>query len=175
MSAVLDAVITPQAFRTTMGRFATGVTVVGYHAEGRPAGMTANAFMSVSLAPPLVLVSVRQASRFAACVGLGSAVGISLLAEDQQAISGHFGGRPVADLAPPFEPDAAVPLVAGALAQIVAEVVDIHPAGDHLLCVAQVQQLMQGRAAAPLVFHGGQYRQLQPARPAVTWHSQDGW
>ena len=61
-TAALDA----KRFRRVMGKFATGVTVITYQHEGQPAGMTANAFMSLSVDPPMVLVSIRKESRFAA-------------------------------------------------------------------------------------------------------------
>ena len=80
--------------RSVMGQFATGVTVVTFVANGQPAGMTANAFMSVSLEPPLILISIRNASSFNQFVGEGVHFGVNFLAESQRWLSGHFGGRP---------------------------------------------------------------------------------
>ena len=80
--------------RACMGLFATGVTVVTYLADGKPTGMTANAFVSVSLDPPLILISVRANSRFNEWVRHGVRYGINFLAESQRPISMHFGGSP---------------------------------------------------------------------------------
>ncbi len=168
--------IEPSLFRSVMGRFATGVTVVSYHREGLPAGMTANAFLSVSLEPPLVLVSVRRNSQFTAHVRHGSRYGVNLLAESQQDLSSHFGGRPVEGMPIPFVHSTGTPLIDGSLAHNVARVVDIHAAGDHLLYIGEIEHLSHGTDASPLIFYGGNYRQVHtPAKPAVQWQSTDGW
>ncbi|WP_213955452.1 flavin reductase family protein [Variovorax sp. dw_954] len=168
--------IEPSLFRSVMGRFATGVTVVSYHREGRPAGMTANAFLSVSLDPPLVLVSVRRNSQFTTHVRHGSRYGVNLLAESQQDLSSHFGGRSVEGMPIPFMHSAGTPLIDGSLAHIVARVVDIHSAGDHLLYIGEIEHLSHGTDASPLIFYGGNYRQVHThAKPAVQWQSTDGW
>ena len=83
-----------KSFRVLMGRFATGVTVVTYDCDGQPGGLTVNGFLSVSMRPPLVLVSVRSQSRFSGHMHIGSRYGVNLLAEKQQYLSAHFAGRP---------------------------------------------------------------------------------
>lgn len=153
----------PRAFRSAMGLFATGVTVISFDAGGTPAGMTANAFMSVSLEPPLVLVSVRRSSRFNQYVQDGGHYGVNFLADDQLHISNHCGGRPVDGLDVPFTLEHAAPLVRDSLAQMVARVVAIHEAGDHLLYVGRVEHLGVGEPREPLLFHAGQYKQLAAA------------
>src|SRR5438132_6176378 len=86
--------IDTRTFRATMGRFATGVTVVTTGQQGSVHGMTANAFLSVSLAPPLVLVSVDNRARIAQHLAAGMRYGINILSEQQEDLSRHFGGRP---------------------------------------------------------------------------------
>jgi flavin reductase (DIM6/NTAB) family NADH-FMN oxidoreductase RutF len=164
----MDA-IDPKLFRAAMGLFATGVTVISYDAGDEPAGMTANAFMSVSLDPPLVLVSVRRQSRFNQHVKKDGYYGVNFLAEDQQDISGHCGGRAVDGLSVPFIHEQAAPLIAGSLTHIVARVIDIHQAGDHLLYVGQVEYLRLGQQRKPLVFFSGKYKQLPAHAPAAGW------
>lgn len=156
----------PRAFRSAMGQFATGVTVITFDAGGTPAGMTANAFMSVSLEPPLVLISVRRSSRFNEYVREGGHYGVNFLASDQQHISNHCGGRPVEGLDMPYIDGHAAPLLSGSLAQLVARVVAVHEAGDHLLYVGHVEHLGTGEAREPLLFHAGQYKQLPVALAA---------
>lgn len=167
--------IDPKTFRAAMGRFASGVTVVSYLRDGRPAGMTANAFLSVSMDPPLVLVSVRRSSQLVERVPLGSRYGVNFLAESQKAMSPHFGGRPGEGLAVPFIEVAGTPLIAGSLAHVVAQVVDIHPAGDHLLLIGQVMHLALGTDRQPLIYYSGAYKQIQAQDPDVHWQCADGW
>jgi len=157
-----------------MGHFASGVTVISYQRGDAPAGMTANAFMSVSMHPPLVLVSVRETSQFIRHVGLGGHYGVNILAEHQQDLSLHFGGRSIEGLEVPFDRTLAAPLIKDSLAHLVARVVDIHAAGDHLLYIAQVEHLRCGEEAKPLIYYSGSYKQIRTHDP-VQWSSGFGW
>ena len=168
--------IDPKKLRACMGLFATGVTVVTYLADQKPAGMTANAFMSVSLDPPLVLVSVRNSSRFNQSVRRGVRYGINFLAESQRSLSMHFGGRPDDGLEPPFMSERGTPLLEGSLAQIVARAVDVHPAGDHNLYIGEVEYIRSGQQEHPLVFYTGKYRQILAHLPHFSTNgSTEGW
>lgn len=163
-------------FRAVMRRFATGVTVVSHRHEGEPTGMTANAFLSVSMTPPLVLVSVRRQSQFIHQVAVGDRYGVNFLAEHQEHLSAHFGGRRDEALTPRFFDWQDVPLLDGSLAHIAARVVDIHPAGDHLLYIAEIEHLRCSGEAPPLIFYGGDYKQLHAHEPPVRWHNGgEGW
>lgn len=155
-------VIEPRRYRDVMGKFATGVSVVSFLAQGQPAGLTANAFTSVSLDPPLVLLSIRNQSRFFQSVALGDRYAISMLAHDQHPTSDHFGGRPGPSGGPDLHVHDGVPLVRDCVAWLIATAVDIHPAGDHRLVIGRVEQLDE-TASAPLVYFGGRYRQLGEA------------
>lgn len=157
--------IDPQLFRRVMGRFATGVTVVSFLCDGRPAGMTVNAFLSVSLEPPLVLISVRKASRFVEHVSIGGRCGINILSEQQRHLGPRFANRPEQEVEARFSDHAGTPLLDGSLAQIVARVVDIHPAGDHLLFIAEIEYLAHGPEAQPLIFFSGRYKQIHAHDP----------
>ena len=146
--------------RNAFGHFASGVTVVTTWHEGRPYGMTANSFVSVSLDPPLVLVSVDHRAHMHSFLTAAGRYGVSVLSEDQEAISEHFAGRLEEHLDVNFVTLGDVPLVEGALAHFVVEVTDPHPAGDHTLYIGRVEhfEFRQGR---PLVFHSGRYHQLE--------------
>lgn len=162
--------------RSVMGQFATGVTVVTFVADGEPAGMTANAFMSVSLDPPLILVSIRNASSFNQFVGEGVRYGINFLAEDQRWLSGHFGGRPEEGANLPFTYHEDTPLLDGSLVHLVARTVDVHPAGDHLLYIGEIEHVHIGSQRKPLLFFSGRYHQMHARAPSVEWHGCiDGW
>lgn len=167
--------IDPQLFRRVMGRFATGVTVVSFLRAGQPAGMTVNAFLSVSMDPPLILISVRKGSSFVEHVRVGSRYGINILSEQQRKLGPHFANRPEQDAEVRFEDHAGTPLLAGSLGQIVARVVDIHPAGDHLLFIAEIEHLAHGPEAQPLIFFSGRYKQIHAHDPMVQWTTMDGW
>lgn len=163
-------------FRAVMRRFATGVTVISHNRDGAPCGMTANAFLSVSMTPPLILVSVRRESMFTHQVHLGGCYGVNFLAEHQQHLSAHFGGCRDESLEPQFSDWQGVPTLDGCLAHIVARVSDIHPVGDHLLYIAAIEHLRCGADAAPLIFYSGNYKQLNAYAPPVCWQGGgDGW
>ncbi len=151
-----------------MGLFATGVTVITFVADGEPAGMTANAFMSVSLDPPLVLVSVRATSRFNRWAGRDIRYGVNFLADAQRELSSHFGGRPVDGTAPAFRFHEGTPLLEGSLAHLVVRTVDVHPAGDHLLYIAEVEYVRFGEQRRPLIFYSGKYHQVLTHPPLMS-------
>jgi flavin reductase (DIM6/NTAB) family NADH-FMN oxidoreductase RutF len=151
--------IDPRHFRATMGRFATGVTVITTAREEHAHGMTATAFLSVSLDPPLVLVSVDRRARLNQYLALDICYGVNILSEKQEAFSQHFAGRAVKELQIPFVWMRGTPLIEGCVAHIVARVVDIHPAGDHMLYIGHVEYLKWWEKR-PLLFYSGQYEQL---------------
>ncbi len=175
MSPASGQAVDPRAFRDVMGRFATGVTVVSFTRVGEAAGMTVNSFLSVSLEPPLVLVSVRREARFTADVGIGDRYGVNVLSDAQQPLSAHFANRPVPGLAVPFSHLYGTPLIDGSLAQIIARVVDIHEAGDHLLYIGRIEHLWHGPEAKPLIFFTGKYKHIDAHEPTVQWNAVDGW
>src|SRR2546423_8599818 len=80
-------------FRRTLGMFATGVTVITTRVAEQVHGMTANAFMSVSLRPPLILISVDRRATMNALLREGVRYGVSVLEEHQTALSDRFAGR----------------------------------------------------------------------------------
>src|SRR6202046_1619456 len=118
-------------FRDALGTFATGVTIVSTRCDDLVHGMTANGFMSVSLDPALVVVSIASSARMHDILLRAGRYGVSVLAREQEAVSRHFAGRPDADRQVALIESAGVPLVEGALTHVVAEVVDAHTAGGH--------------------------------------------
>ncbi len=157
--------IEAKQFRKTLSRFATGVTVITVAHDERVHGMTANAFMSVSLEPPLVLISIGHNAQMYKLLGPESLYGVSILSDDQEGLSRHFGGRPLDGLEIAFVQERGVPLLKGAIAHIVARVVDIHQVGDHTLFIGQVEYL-QDRHGSPLLFYSASYGNLTNRHPA---------
>jgi flavin reductase (DIM6/NTAB) family NADH-FMN oxidoreductase RutF len=148
------------AFRRTLGMFATGVTVLTARVGEQVHGMTANAFMSVSLQPPLILISIDRRARMGALLHQGTRFGVSVLEARQTGLSDRFAGRLADD--PPeatFEVVHETPLVEGALAHLVAQVVRSYWGGDHSLFLGQVEFARYGEGR-PLLFHGGRYERL---------------
>jgi flavin reductase (DIM6/NTAB) family NADH-FMN oxidoreductase RutF len=148
------------AFRRTLGMFATGVTIITTRTGDQVHGMTANAFTSVSLRPPLVLVSVDRRARMSHLLHEGVRFGVNVLEAGQEELSDHFAGRAVEGAPEPsFELVHGTPLVEGALAHLVARVVRSYWGGDHSLFLGQVEFARYG-AGEPLLFHGGRYERL---------------
>jgi flavin reductase (DIM6/NTAB) family NADH-FMN oxidoreductase RutF len=148
------------AFRRTLGMFATGVTVLTTRVGEQVHGMTANAFMSVSLQPPLVLISIDRRARMGALLHQGTRFGVSVLEARQTGLSDRFAGRTAEELPDAtFEVVHETPLVEGALAHLVARVVRSYWGGDHSLFLGQVEFARYGEGR-PLLFHGGRYERL---------------
>ena len=145
--------------RQVMGRFATGVTVVTTTQRSVIHGMTANAFLSVSLRPPLVLVSLGRC-RMSEMLPRTGRYGVSVLAADQEHFATHFAGQRVSPVEPEFVWEHDLPLLAGALAHVGCRVIDVHAAGDHVLWIGEVEHLSH-REGEPLLFYTGRFGTLR--------------
>ena len=155
------------AFRRTLGMFATGVTVITTTSADQVHGMTANAFMSVSLRPPLVLISVDGRAKMHALLNEGKRIGISVLSEGQEDLSDRFAGRPGGTgPEPSFDVVRETPLVEGALAHLVSRVTRSYWGGDHSLFLAFVEYAHYGQGS-PLLFHGGHYEALSAPEGSI--------
>jgi flavin reductase (DIM6/NTAB) family NADH-FMN oxidoreductase RutF len=157
--------IEPAHFRRVMSRFATGVTVVVATANGETRGMTANAFMSGSLDPPLCVVSIGQRSQMHLHLLAARSFSVNILATGQEDFATHFSGRPVLGFAATFTSLAGVPTLAGASAQIAAEIAAMHSCGDHTIFIGCVRG-MTADERPPLLYHAGRYAALGPHRAA---------
>ena len=145
------------ALRKTLGMFATGVTVITTLKGEQVHGMTANAFMSVSLEPALVLISVDRRTKMCGFLHEGSHYGVSVLCATQSKLSDRFAGRPCDDCpVPRFDLVRDTPLVDGALAHFVARVERSYWGGDHSLFLGRVEYA-RTNTGTPLLFHGGRY------------------
>ncbi|MEV7605947.1 flavin reductase [Paenarthrobacter sp. NPDC089322] len=146
-------------FRSALGQFATGVTVVTtVSADGRKVGMTANSFTSVSMEPPLVLWCPSKRAPSLADFEDATHFAINVLASDQHVLSRQFA-TPATDKfagAETTEGIAGVPLLDGAVATFQCRTVSRHDAGDHVIYVGEVERY-NNDGGAPLVFHGGKY------------------
>ncbi|MGH8241427.1 MAG: flavin reductase family protein, partial [Steroidobacteraceae bacterium] len=128
--------------------------------EGTEHGMTANSFTSVSMQPPLVLVCLHNDARMSRMLERGMRFGLSVLAADHQCLSMHFAGRPQPDLLVLFAWDRGVPFISGAAATFLCRATDSHVAGDHTVCLGEVESF-QHTDRPPLVFCRGGYQLLE--------------
>jgi flavin reductase (DIM6/NTAB) family NADH-FMN oxidoreductase RutF len=142
-----------------MSRFATGVTVVTADANGAIRGMTANAFMSGSLHPPLCVVSIAKRARMHEAMIAAGRFGVNMLAHGHENVSAHFAGRPVANLTVSFIHRAGTPLLDDACARIAASTVARHDCGDHTLFIGRILHA-EADKRAPLVVHASRYASL---------------
>src|SRR5580693_10682216 len=107
-----------ELFRRVMASFVTGVTVITTQVRGELRGMTANAFMSGSLEPPLCVVSVGKKARMHAFLLESGHFGVNILARGQETLIGHFAGRPVEGIDPKYDYVGDTPLFAHAISSI---------------------------------------------------------
>jgi flavin reductase (DIM6/NTAB) family NADH-FMN oxidoreductase RutF len=161
-------------FRRVMGSFATGVTVISTEARGEVRGMTANAFMSGSLEPPLCVISVARRARIHPFLVEAGHFGVSILAKEQEKLSTHFAGGPAADAAPEFVRVGRTPLLPGAAATIAADIVTRHDCGDHTVFIGRIVHL-GAHARAPLIVHEGRYASLTYSKERVADWVADFW
>lgn len=150
--------------RQVLGSFVTGVTVVTtIDSEGKPHGLTANSFSSVSLDPPLILwIQSRSAPShpvFRTCERFA----INILADEQIDISNRFA-KPSADKfagIPTHAGVGGVPLIDGSTAHLECRLVNCYPGGDHVVLIGEVERIKR-HPRQPLVFGGGKYMVAQP-------------
>lgn len=157
-----DHPIDPAAFRAALSRFASGVTVLTCRtADGTDLGMTATAFSSLSLTPPLILACVDLDATMAAHLVEGVPFAVHVLAEGQNAWSARFAGAETDRFAgvPVTRGRGAVPLLPDVLARLECRVSARHPGGDHVIVVGAVAGVQFGDAA-PLLYFRGAYGRL---------------
>ncbi len=156
----------PPDLRAFMRNAPQAVSVVTAAGEGGPRGITVSAFFSVSVEPPLMLISIGRAARAHPAIRRGS-FRIHLLADDQAGVSNHFA-RPGLDSAQQF-PDHAPdgidpPRIPNCVAWADCRIVSAHDEADHTLFVGRVTASRVERPdARPLLYQQGSYRTVGPA------------
>jgi flavin reductase (DIM6/NTAB) family NADH-FMN oxidoreductase RutF len=149
-------------FRETMSAMPTGVTVVTASGEEGPSGMTANAVVSLSASPPMMLACLDRGARTLASLrGSGSFL-INVLAEGQDDLARRFATKdpePAKWEGVEFSQWEGVPRIEAALAWIRCELHDLIDGGDHLIVTGSVLDA-ESSDRKPLIFHQGRYRGL---------------
>ena len=155
-----DGAIAPRALRDACASFATGVTIVSTTTKDGDHGMTANAFMSVSLDPPLISISLDRSSRMLAKVRESQRYAVSVLSSEMETLAMHFAGRFDPTLSNPCEHAMGLPVVPDASAVFIADVTQDIEAGDHAILIGQVRHITRSESAMPLLFHAGKFASL---------------
>jgi flavin reductase (DIM6/NTAB) family NADH-FMN oxidoreductase RutF len=152
-----------KAFRQCLGKFATGVTVVTCtDAAGKPCGITANSFSSVSLEPPLVLWNIAKVSHSLEAYLNAAHFAINVLSAEQQPLSAQFARSDhtlFTGIEYALSSDGA-PIFAGSLAVLECRTHQIHDCGDHYVIIGEVTTF-HSSDGNPLLFYGGNYRSIE--------------
>jgi len=149
-----------RAYRDTIGRFATGVTVVTAIGPDGPAGMTTNAVASVSLQPRLLLVCFEARSRTLAVVRASRRFAVNVLRAEDAELAAVFASKRVGREkfeAVTHTEEHGVPVLDRALAWVACDLRELRPGGDHEIGIGEVLGTGAGTPGEPLVFFGGRY------------------
>ena len=158
--------IDPEALRTAMRYWATGVTIVSSSYQGIQHGMTVSSFTSVSLEPPLVLVSLERGRTTHTLVVRSDCFGVSILGQDNSAISDLFVGWYIENnnhftKLNTFNLISDIPLLAGCLAAFDCRVVSSYEAGTHTIFIGEVIGVMHSNSGNPLIYFNQAYHQVK--------------
>lgn len=159
---------TSRDFRDAVGGFATGVNVITTQGEDHAYGMTASAFSSVSLDPPMILICIGSSATGSEMVRGNRVFAVNILSAEQEPLSRYFAskdrprGLDAFRAVPHRQEITGSPILEGAAGYLDCAVHAEHEAGDHLIFIGEVLALGSDAGAQPLLFHGGQYRLLRP-------------
>jgi flavin reductase (DIM6/NTAB) family NADH-FMN oxidoreductase RutF len=151
-----------RTLRDAMGCFATGITIVTACKEGRPIGLTANSFTSVSLEPPLLLVCIAATAGSGRVLREASHFGVNVLQIGQQPASSRFAGKGEDRFAATAwsHGETGVPLLDGSLVSFECRRHAVHEGGDHFILVGEVVRAQFEPRRDPLLYFRGKYRRL---------------
>jgi flavin reductase (DIM6/NTAB) family NADH-FMN oxidoreductase RutF len=161
----MSAIDTRQ-LRDACGHFGTGVTIITTRYDGHDHGMTANAFMSISLDPPLVAISIAKHAKMHDMVQRSRQFAVSILAEGMEDLAWHFAGKPKPDLCDFFNRHDQLATIANAAAYFVTDLANEIQAGDHSIFVGHVREMSHDPRKKPLLFFRGRFGGLADPRPA---------
>jgi len=154
--------IDARELRNIMGHFATGVTVITTRdVDGKPFGLTANAFSSLSLEPPMVLICVDKKVDCYACFEGSKVFAVNFLSEEQEHLSRRFATKGIEKFEgiPYKTGECNVPLLEGAMGYIECKLLSGYDGGDHTIYVGEILDAMAS-GERPLLFFKGKYYRL---------------
>ncbi len=148
--------IEPKKLRSVAGGFATGITVALIEdSQNNIKGITANSFVSISLDPPLVMLSIGNTADFFSYCELNKKLSINILSEDQKVISNQFAGFNEEDIEVSINSSGGFHILENCLAWYKAEIKQIIPAGDHHIVLCQVLDVHRDDESRPLLYYKG--------------------
>ncbi|MGN8644792.1 flavin reductase family protein [Gracilibacillus sp. HCP3S3_G5_1] len=147
-----------QNFRKAMSKFATGITVVTSEFDDDIHGMTVNAFMSVSLEPQLITISLDSKTKLYQNVDKIKRFGISILREQQQEVSMIFA-KQIKKEFNDFTTFDGIPVIANSLTTLACTLVNTVEAGDHLLMIAEVDKIKIDEGN-PILYYDSTYKRI---------------
>ena len=163
----------PDEFRKVMGHFATGISVVTTFDGEQPAGITVNAFSSVSLEPALVMVALDRSRFITPMVRRAGRYAVNVLGTDQQLLSDCFAHAPVSPGREEFcgaawhRGPTGLPLIDGSIATLECTTVETFSAGDHDLFIGRVDVLANDpQHPMPLLYYRRRYLRIERAATA---------
>ena len=152
-----------EIYRQALGRFATGVTIVtGLTSQGQPVGVTVNAFASVSLDPPLVLICLGNVTGCLEAFCEGDRFAVNILEDSQWALSEFFAGPQEHKFKnQPYDTwDSACPILPGCLANLECTRINVMEGGDHVIVLGRVDRIKMAEGGRPLLFFRSAYDRL---------------
>ena len=149
-------------FRSALSRFATGVTVVTtLDDEGEPHSMTANAFSSICLDPPTIMVCIAHGTHTFGYLEKTGRFGVNSLKSEQQELGAYFAKRPedrTGDVEYQYSrSEDGVPILDDSMVFFGCEVLGTHVYGDHTIYVGEVNEMRQNEPGAPLMFYDSRW------------------
>lgn len=186
MTGGATVAVDPGRFRTVLGHFCTGVTVVTGHGADGPVGFACQSFAALSLDPPMVLFCPSKTSRAWPAIAATGHFAVNILGEEQRDVSTVFGSRGEDKFAGVgwTRAGSGAPLIDGALTWIDCATDAVHDGGDHYIVAGRVLALGETSDDRPLLFYRGGYTATEPERDEhvaapldafLTWPMGDDW
>lgn len=153
--------IDERLFRQAMSRFASGVTVVTTAVEGQLAGLTVSAFISLSLKPTLVLVSIGTYNESHSVIMKAGKFAVNILSATQAHVSQRFAARGVERFVPDtyLLSERGLPLLHGCLVNLECQIVEQYAGGDHTIFIGEVLEA-HIHSGEPLLYYRSAYARL---------------
>ncbi|MFQ5866230.1 MAG: flavin reductase family protein [bacterium] len=154
--------VSPEMFRQVMGRFATGVAIITVKTKEGVHGLTVNAFTSVSLEPPLVLICIQKNGISHACIVKADSFVVNLLSEEQIDLANRFADSELSSHERfknvSYRNSAqGVPILDGNLGHLECRIVNQFEGGDHTIFLGQVEKAEVAEEKSPLLFYNSRY------------------
>ena len=156
--------INADEFKAALAAWASGVTIITARAGDRIHGMTVSDFSGASLAPPLALVCASKTSNTTAMIEAGRCFGVNVLRAGQGKLSNHFASKKDEwtrfEGVETFTAKTGAPLLVDALVNLDCKLIAVHEAGDHLICIGEIEEA-RVHEGEPLVYFRASYGRFQ--------------